>query len=189
MNKIKRKIKELFIYFLRKIEIKSIFCLYIFLSVTHAQFDQCQDFWLPVMDYPRASRSSTRGSQARGTRLPLIGYLIISRTHSLLTEIRAILIIQQAKYKLVYLTRLFIASLTLRLHSAEQYIHKHYTNYTIQKYIHRKITQCKLQAAMRPYVHNKYFNWLTLNKIQCFNTLARVLKRTRDVILLGNIIF
>ena len=46
-----------------------IWCLFIFLSVTHAQFDQCQDFWLPVMDYPRASRSSTRGSQARGTGL------------------------------------------------------------------------------------------------------------------------
>ena len=66
MNKIKRKIKELFIYFLRKIKIKSIYSI---LSVTHAQFYKCQDFWLPVMDYPRASRSSTRGSQARGTRL------------------------------------------------------------------------------------------------------------------------
>ena len=42
---------------------------------------------------------------------PLIGCLIISLTHSLLKEMRAILIIQEAKYKLVYLTRLFIASL------------------------------------------------------------------------------
>ena len=42
----------------------------------HAQFDQCQDFWLLVMDYPRASRSSTRGSQARGTRL--IGCVTVS---------------------------------------------------------------------------------------------------------------
>ena len=62
---------------------------------------------------------------------PLTGCLIISLIHSLLIEIRAILIIQEAKYKLVYLTQLFKASLTLRLHSTEQYIHKHYTNYTI----------------------------------------------------------
>ena len=34
---------------------------------------------------------------------PLIGCLIISLIHSLLVEIRAILIIQEAKYKLVYL--------------------------------------------------------------------------------------
>ena len=54
---------------------------------------------------------------------PLIGCLIISLTHSLLIEMRAILIIQEAKYKLVYLTRLFIASLTLCLHSTEQCIH------------------------------------------------------------------
>ena len=43
---------------------------------------------------------------------PLIGCLIISLTNSLLVEIRAILIIQEAKYKLVYLTRLFISLLT-----------------------------------------------------------------------------
>ena len=61
---------------------------------------------------------------------------------------RAILIIQEAKYKLVYL----IASLTLRLHSTEQCIHKHNTNYTIEKYTHRKITQCKLHASIRPYM-------------------------------------
>ena len=73
---------------------------------------------------------------------------------------RAILIIQEAKYKLVYLTRLFIASLTLRLHRTKQSIHKHNTNYTIEKYMHRKNTQCKLHASIRPYVHNKYFNWL-----------------------------
>ena len=59
---------------------------------------------------------------------PLIGCWIISLTHSPLIEMRAILIIQEAKYKLVYLTRLFIASLTLRLHSTEQCIHKHNTN-------------------------------------------------------------
>ena len=73
---------------------------------------------------------------------------------------RAILIIQEAKYKLVYLTRLFIASLTLRLHRTKQSIQKHNTNYTIEKYMHRKNTQCKLHASIRPYVHNKYFNWL-----------------------------
>ena len=69
MNKIKRKIKELFIYFLRKIKINLYILFIYFISVTHAQFDQCQDFWLTVMDYPRASRSSTRGSQARVMRL------------------------------------------------------------------------------------------------------------------------
>ena len=74
---------------------------------------------------------------------------------------------------------------TSSLHSTEQYIHKHNTNYTIQKYIHRKITQCKLHAGMRLYVHTKYFNWLALNMIQRFNARAR----TRDVILSGNIIF
>ena len=26
--------------------------------------------------------------------------------------------------------------------------------------MHRKITQCKLHASIRPYVHNKYFIWL-----------------------------
>ena len=72
---------------------------------------------------------------------------------------RAILIIEEAKYKLVYLTRLFIASLTLRLHSTEQCIHKHNTNYTIEKYMRRKNAQCKLHTSFRPYVHNKYFNW------------------------------
>ena len=95
---------------------------------------------------------------------PLIGCLIISLTHSLLIEIHAGLIIQEAKYKLdVYLTWLFIASLTLPLHSTEQCIQKHNTNYRmkkLEKYTNRKITQCKLHASMRPYpyVHNKYFN-------------------------------
>ena len=42
---------------------------------------------------------------------------------------------------------------------------------------------------MRPYAHNKYFNWLALNMIQRYNTRARVAKRTKDVILSGNIIF
>ena len=55
--------------------------------------------------------------------------------------------------------------------------------------MHRKITQCKLHAGMRPYVHNKYFNWLALDMIQRFNTRTGVLKRTRDVILSSNIIF
>ena len=39
--------------------------------------------------------------------------------------------------------------------------------------MHRKITQCNLHAGMRPYVHNKYFNWLALNMIQRYNTRAR----------------
>ena len=65
---------------------------------------------------------------------PLIGCLIISLTHSLLIETRAVLIIQEAKYKLVCFTRLFIASLTLRLHSTEQCIQKHNTNYATEKY-------------------------------------------------------
>ena len=55
---------------------------------------------------------------------PLIDCLIISLTHSLLIEMRAILIIQEAKCKLVYLTRLFIALLTLQyrtMHSQAQY--------------------------------------------------------------------
>ena len=120
---------------------------------------------------------------------PLIGCLISSLTHSLLIEIRAVLIIQEAKYKLVHLTRLFIASLALRLHSTEQCIQKHNTNHAIEKYTNRKITQCKLHAGLRPYVHNKYFNWLALNMIQRFNTRARVLKRIRDVIFSNNIIF
>ena len=53
----------------------------------------------------------------------------------------------------------------------------------------RKITQCHLHAGMRPYVRNKYFNWLALDMIQRFNTRAGVPKRTRDVILSSNIIF
>ena len=64
---------------------------------------------------------------------PLIGCLIISLTHSFLKRIE-ILIIQEAKYKLVYLTRLFTASLALRQHSTEQCIHQHNTNYRIEKY-------------------------------------------------------
>ena len=56
--------------------------------------------------------------------------------------------------------------------------------------MHRKIIQCKLHAGMRPYVHNKYFNWLALNMIQRYNTRARVPKRTKDILILsGNIIF
>ena len=54
--------------------------------------------------------------------------------------------------------------------------------------MHREITQCKLHAGMRPYVHNKHFNWLALNMIQRYNTRAKVLKRTKDVIVSGNII-
>ena len=52
--------------------------------------------------------------------------------------------------------------------------------------MHRKITQCKLHAGMRPYVYNKYFNWLALDMIQRFNTRARAPKTTRDVILSSN---
>ena len=68
-------------------------------------------------------RSSLRGIvrlwENAGENQPLIGCLIISFTHSL--EICAILIFQEAKlYKLVYLTQLFVASLTLRLHSTKQ---------------------------------------------------------------------
>ena len=80
---------------------------------------------------------------------PLIGCLITNLTHSLLIEMRAILIIQEAKYKLVYLTWLFIALLTLRLHNTEQCIHKHNTNYTIEKYMQRNYTMqitCKHSA-------------------------------------------
>ena len=55
--------------------------------------------------------------------------------------------------------------------------------------MHRKITQCKLHAGMRPYAHNEYFNWLALNMIQRYNARERVVKRTKDVILSGNIIF
>ena len=54
---------------------------------------------------------------------PLIGCLIISLTHSLLIEMRAILIIQEAKYKLVYLTRL----LQYKLHNRKIYAQKNYT--------------------------------------------------------------
>ena len=67
---------------------------------------------------------------------PLIGCLIISLTHSLLIEMRAILIIQEAKYKLVNTKY----KLTLRLHSTEQCIHRHNTNYTIEKYMQRNYT-------------------------------------------------
>ena len=35
----------------------------------HMRSSKSQEFWLPVTDYPRAFRSSTRGSQAQGTRL------------------------------------------------------------------------------------------------------------------------
>ena len=45
--------------------------------------------------------------------------------------------------------------------------------------MHGKITQCKLHAGMRPYVRNKYLNWLALDMIQRLNTRAGVLKRTR----------
>ena len=55
--------------------------------------------------------------------------------------------------------------------------------------MHRKITQCKLHASIRPYVHNKYFNFLALDMIQGFNTRAGDLKITKDVILSSNIIF
>ena len=119
---------------------------------------------------------------------PLIGCLIISLTHSLLIEMRAILIIQEVKYKLVYLTRLFIALLTLRLHSTEQCVHKHDTNYTIEKYMQRNYTM-QITSKHSTICSSQIFNWLALNMIQRFNTRARVLKRTRDLILPSNIIF
>ena len=94
--------------------------------------DKCQ-----IMEFqsrcqsPRSSVGGIVGLWENAGEPALIGCLIISLTHSLLIEMRAILIIQKAKYKLFYITRLFIASLTLRLHSTEQRIHKHNTNYTI----------------------------------------------------------
>ena len=130
------------------------------------------------------------------------------------------------EYKLAYLTQPFIPSLTLRIHSTEQFFHKHNTNqgpnkldnwggglifiysssaqlisfeidcfygvppiveppqlsslllpcklhngnnsYTEKLHnanLPRQITQYKLYAGMRPYVHNKYFNWLAVNVI------------------------
>ena len=94
-------------------------------------------------------------NRCKGSSLRSLGEFrafIISLTHSLLID---------------------IDSLTLRLHSTEQYIHKHNTNYTITKYT----------------CNTNYINWLALNMIQRFNTRARVLRRTRDVILSSNIIF
>ena len=61
---------------------------------------------------PRSSVGGIMGLWENAENQPLTGCLIISLTHSLLVEIRAILIIQEAKYKLVYLTWHFIASLT-----------------------------------------------------------------------------
>ena len=43
--------------------------------------------------------------------------------------------------------------------------------------MHGKITQCKLHVGMRPYVRNKYFNWLALDMIQRFNTGEEFLKK------------
>ena len=72
----------------------------------------------------------------------MIGCLIISLTHSLLVEILAILIIQEAKYKLVYLINSAFYSLinmtpthyrTIRsqarykLHNTKIYAQKNYT--------------------------------------------------------------
>ena len=81
----------------------------------------------------------------------MIGCLIISLTDSLLLEIRirAILIIQ---HKLVYLINsAFYRLINMTPTITEQYVHKDDTNYTIQKYMHRKITQCKLHTGMQPY--------------------------------------
>ena len=64
---------------------------------------------------------------------PLIGCLITSLTHSLLIERRAILTIQEAKYKLVHLTRLFTQYRTMhsqaqyKLHNRKIYAQKNYT--------------------------------------------------------------
>ena len=84
-------------------------------------------------------------------------YVLISLKHFLLIEIRAIFNYSRSIIQTCLLNSAFITLLTLRLHSTEQYIHKHNTNFIIQ-YTHRKITQCKLHAGMRPYIHNKYFN-------------------------------
>ena len=109
-------------------------------------------------------QSSLRGMvrlwENAGENQPLIGCLMISLTHSLLIEICAILIFQEAKYKLVYLTRIFIASLTLRLHSTEQYIHKHNTNYTIQKVYTEKNYTCNANY-MQAWDHIFLTNTLT----------------------------
>ena len=111
----------------------------------------------------------------------LTGCLMISLIHSLLILNSCNFNYSRSKIQtyLLNITHPFKASLTLRLHSTEQYIHKHYTNYTIQKYVHRKITQCKLHAGMRPYAHNKYFNWLALNMIQRYNLRQELLKELR----------
>ena len=71
---------------------------------------------------------------------PLIGCLIISLTHSLLVEIRAIFIIQEAKYKLVFNSAFYslinitpthyrtIHSLAqYKLHNTKIYEQKNYT--------------------------------------------------------------
>ena len=58
---------------------------------------------------PRSSVRRIVGLWENAENQPLTGCLIISLIHFLLVEIRAILIIQKAKCKLVYLTRLFIA--------------------------------------------------------------------------------
>ena len=47
----------------------------------HMRSSKSQDFWLPVTDYPRAFRSSTRGSQAQGTRLPESGPQALHKNH------------------------------------------------------------------------------------------------------------
>ena len=51
----------------------------------HMRSSKSQDFWLPVTDYPRAFRSSTRGSQAQGTRLQCIDMRQIN-THAFQEE-------------------------------------------------------------------------------------------------------
>ena len=83
-------------------------------------------FWVSTQSRCHSPRSS-------------VGGIVPSLTHSLLKEMRACL-----------LKSTFIASLTLHLHSTKQCIHKHNTNYTIEKYMQRKITQCKLHASIRP---------------------------------------
>ena len=89
----------------------SVKCLYV-----ESIFYLVSNVFMDFQSRSQSPRSSVQGIMGLWENAeenqPLIGCLIISLTHSLLVEIRAILIIQEVKYKLVYLTRLFIASLT-----------------------------------------------------------------------------
>ena len=89
--------------------------------------------------------------------------------------------------KLINFLQNYTTSYYRTIHSQAQY--KLYnTKIYAQKNYTMQIT-CRHACDHITYVHNKYFNWFALNIIQHFNTRARVLKRTRDVILSSNIIF